>query len=250
MKTMSITDFKMINPSLSKVIVSSTGLFTKQEYRAMLGAKLQGLGAPVDNSFRSVKEHVSVGFVRANREVKLVSGNELRAHYRVMSSASNILMDNEDRSLWELHNGKGGAYLTRHGNEDLSELIHASMNPITGVPKVHQLTIGQGRVSELVAFVTDNGDTDYGFITNTNAKKCKVVSKTVKDTLIVANDMVTGFYSVGIDKAIHLDTVKKLKAASFVGNKANSIEYWKTLFSYNPEYADEMVQMVEESNIA
>lgn len=251
MQTMSITDFKMVSPELAKVIVSTTGEFAKQEYRNALSAKLKGLGAPVDNSFRSIRKNAAVGFVRANREVKLVNSSELRAHYRVLSSASNILMDNEDRSLWEIHNGKGGSYLTRHGNEDLSSLIHASMNPVQGIPKVHQLTIGQGGISELAAYVTDYGDSDYGFIVKTNANKCLVVSKALQETRTVNNDMVTGFYHIGIDAAVNREIKKKLVAESqYTGDKATSIEYWKTLFSYAPEYADEMVSMVEESNIA
>src|ERR1700676_2545328 len=130
--TVSITDYQMKTATLAKVIVSFTGKQTKDELRASLLQKFDGLAAPVEDSFRIVKAGVAVGFIRANKEVRVVNDKELRASYRVMSS--NIMMDNADKSLWEIREGKAGKFLARHGHEDLSELVNASVNRRSDVP--------------------------------------------------------------------------------------------------------------------
>src|SRR5271167_1679662 len=109
--TVAITDYKMKSETLAKVIVSFTGSQSKEELRSALLEKFDGLAAPVEDSFRIVKAGVAVGFVRANKEVRVVSDKEIRASYKVMSS--NIMMDNDDKSLWEVREGKAGKFLAR-----------------------------------------------------------------------------------------------------------------------------------------
>jgi hypothetical protein len=102
-KTVSITDYDMLSPTLARVVIAYTGRQTKESIRATILEKTDNLAAPVENSFRIVKANsvggIAVGYLRANKEVRVIDEKEIRAGYRVMSS--NIMMDNSDRSLWE-----------------------------------------------------------------------------------------------------------------------------------------------------
>ncbi|QDH83590.1 hypothetical protein [Achromobacter phage Motura] len=253
MYTVNITDRVMETPTLAKVIVTTTGNPTKSQIHASICEQLQYLGAPVENSFRKVKQGVYAGFVRANREVRVIEKQELTAKYRLLSSAANIVMDKADESLWEVKSGSGGSYLARHGNENLSELIdnrvEASAEFGRGyTPKVNQLTIGQGRRGEVAAFVTPSGDMDYGFIIRTAPDKCKVVSHTTKTEVVVPNRMVAGFYPVEIPREVHHKIMASFPVKA--STKASEADYWKRAFAYAPEYADEIVDFIAEGSDA
>lgn len=250
-KTVSITSYEMINPKLAKVVIAYTGKPSKAEIRAALSKKFQFHAAPVENSFMKLTNDSSVGFVRVHREVRAASKEEIRANYRVMSASSNILMDNKDQSLWEVRNGAGGQFLARHGHEDLSELIEANTyHGRTDVPRVSQLTIAKAKPTELAAYVTPNGDMDYGIVLKTNDTKCQVLSMATRTVSVVPNKLVASFDPIKIPREIHTETVKHLKAAMNQRNKATEIDYWRTLFSYNPQYAEEMVRCVQEDTMA
>ncbi|QRE00281.1 hypothetical protein [Burkholderia phage BCSR5] len=241
-KTLSITDFKMVKASaspretktLAKVIIAFTGRMTKDEIQEAITAKLNRLAAPVENSFRIIKAGVAVGFVRANKEIRVPESKEqLRANYRVMSS--NILMDNNDKTLWAVKQGAGGTYLTRHGEDDLSELVNASVYRRNDVPGLSQVAMAGAARGELAAFVDATGDMDYGFVTATSKdkSKVKVVSARTRTETIVPVELCASFYQVAVPAAAHKHC---LKAGLTPEQKQGQIKYYQELFKYAPEY--------------
>lgn len=243
--TVSITDFKMKTPTLAKVIVSFTGRQDKESIRAALGQKLDHLAAVVEDSFRIVKAGVAVGFIRAHKEIRMVDTKEIRAAYRVMSS--NIMMDNKDKSLWELKEGKGGKYLARHGHEDLSELVSASTNRRPDVPRLAQLSLASAAPGEFVAFVSKSGDMDYGFAVRANSDKVQVVSTTTHMAATVDYDLVTSISQVPVKKSFNQ---KMATAGISRSDKDKAIEYWKQLYSYDPAYLQMVVEQVNADTAA
>lgn len=240
MQTLSITDSKMIRPNLAKVVVAWTGKFTKEQMFAKLTEKLQYLAQPVEHSFRTIREGAAVGFVRASKEVRVVeSTKQLRAGYRVLSS--NILMDNTDRTLWEVKDGAGGKFLARHGNDDLSELVEATTyHGRPDVPKVHHLAIASAARNELVAYCNSRGEMDYGFVVRTNPDKCQVVARSTNTLDVVNNEQISSIHQVSVKASTHKEILSKMTPA----DRANAAEYWRTLFSYAPEYAEQLVEYV------
>lgn len=249
METIAITDFEMKSETLAKVIVSFTGRFNKDSIRASLLSKLNGLAAPVENSFRMIKAHsaggVAVGFLRANKEVRVVEDNELRASYRVMSS--NIMMDNKDKSLWTVKEGRSGKYLARHGNEDLSELVNASVNRRSDVPGLRHLSMAKASAGEFVAFIDKTGDMDYGFAVRANADKVQILSHTTHTPTIVGYDMVASICHVPVPKEF---ARQMTKAGISRADKDQANEYWRKLYSYDPAYMQEVVDQVNEDTVA
>jgi len=247
MKTVSVTSYKMHNPHLAKVVVATTGNPSKEEIRQLLAEKFNFQATPVENSFRKLTANSAVGFLRANREIRVVEKAELRASYRIMSS--NIIMDNKDKTLWEVKSGAAGEYLVRCGNEDLSELVEANVySKATGHPKVHQISIDRGRPAELAAYVTPNGDIDYGFVLKANSEKTLVLSASTKTPVKVSNEMVAGFYQPEIDAETRQTIGTQLRANGLKpGTKLELEQYYRALFSYAPDYLAKVISIIEDT---
>jgi len=243
--TVAVTDFEMKTPTLAKVIVSFTGQQTKDSIRASVGSKFSHLAAIVEDSFRIIKAGVAVGFIRAHKEVRVLNEKEVRASYRVMSS--NIMMDNKDKSLWEVREGKSGKYLARHGHEDLSELVEATVSRRPDVPRLAQLSMASAAPGEFVSFVAKSGDMDYGFAVQANSEKVQVVSSTTNLATTVSYDLVTSIAQVPVMKSFN---EKMVKAGISRADKAKAIEYWKQLYSYDPAYLSDVISQVNEGTTA
>src|SRR5690606_20902696 len=117
--TLNLQDYDMVTPSLAKVVVTLTGnIPTKEEVRAEMAGLFKDLASPVLNSFREIENtgpiRTIVGFVKTCAAVKDIDGKPVEG-MRVV--ASNILMDEQDKSLWEIRNGATGKYLVLQGDQ-------------------------------------------------------------------------------------------------------------------------------------
>lgn len=56
MQTVSITDYDLVSPKLARVVIAFTGKFNKETLRASLTEKFEAKAAPVEDSFREVRE--------------------------------------------------------------------------------------------------------------------------------------------------------------------------------------------------
>lgn len=238
-KTISLTDYRMIKPTLARVIISTTGNLTKTEMADMLCAKLSYLAAPVEDSFRKLTKNTAIGFIRANRQIREYNKG-IEARYKIMSS--NILMDKQDRTLWEIKSGPGGSYISRQGNEDLSELVEASTVSRSDAPRLAHVTMAKAAPAEFAAFCTDTGAMDYGFVTRSNDKFAEIVSASLAEKIVVKNEMIASLSPVTIDRQVHNQILAKLNSEQ----KKKAADYWQALFSFAPEYAEQLVDAVNE----
>lgn len=246
--TASITDYEMLSPKLARVIVAFTGNQTKEQLTETLASQMGYMASPVEGSFRMLKDNVAIGYVRANQELREVDDKEIKASYKVM--ANNILMSNSDRTLWEVRTGAGGTFLARQGQEDLSELVSASTNRRTDVPRLHQVVSAHvAKAHEFVAFASDAGDMDYGFCTaaSRDGSKIKVVSRTTGRVEIVRSKQVASVLpasAVPIPKDVH----QRITASGISREDVNQqTEYWNRLYSYAPAYLSDVIQQVEDT---
>lgn len=240
METVALTDYQLVSPTLARVVLSYTGSPTKEQLTDLVLAKFQKLAAPIENSFQLVKANVAVGFVRANREVRVVDDKEVRASYRVMSS--NIMMDNRDKSLWEMREGKGGKFLARHGQEDLSELIEAQVYRRSDIPALRHISMASAVKGEFASFVSKTGDVDHGFVLAANSTKAQILSMTTHMPEVVESVCITALNRVPTPKSFKQQMVK---AGISTEDKAKAKEYWTKLYSYAPEYLSDIKTQVE-----
>lgn len=241
--TIAITDYAMKSPTLAKVIISYTGNFGRDFVHSELCKMLAGAAQPIKASFKKVKEGVAVGFVKANRAVRVPTDKELKA-MRVLGS--NMLMDEADKSLWEVKSGATGKYLARHGQEDLSELVASTRHFRPEIPKLSHITIARAARDELVAFVDAEGDVDHGFATATSDTQVKVVSFARRTPMTINYDDVVSITPQPINAGIKQAVLASLTPEQ----KKQANEYWTRLYSYDPEYMRETIRQVNEGTFA
>lgn len=240
MKTVNIVDYEIKSPTLAKVVIAYTGDIDRDYIKATLTEKLEYMATPVANSFKQIRAGMAVGFIRANKAVRALSSKEVTAGYRVM--ASNILMDKADQSLWEVKEGAAGKYLARHGDEDLTALVQASVQRRPDAVRVSQLTIAKAAPSEMVAFVADDGDVDHGFAIATADDRVKVMSFARRIPVTVSYENVVSIYPVNVPKDIQRQVTASLTAEE----KKQSKDYYQRLYGFAPEYLALVIQQINQ----
>lgn len=242
--TVAITDYRVKTPTLAKVILSYTGKVSREFLHDEVSRLFDGQVSLVKASVKKIKEGVAVGFVKANRAVRVVSDKEIKA-YRMMGS--NMLMDESDKSLWEVRKGAGGSkFLAKHGQEDLTALVQAARFSRPDVPKLSALTIARAGRNELVSFVDEEGDVDHGFTLGTSDDKVKVLSFQRRVPLTVDYDSVVSIHPVNVDAGVHAAVMASLSPEE----KKQANAYWTRLYSYDPEYMRETIKQVNEGTFA
>lgn len=186
----------MVSTGLAKVTCSVSPGASREEIAASVNKALQGAGNVVPGSFRVLSGNTAVGFVAASREVRPIEKiAEIAKNYRVLSS--NMYLDNDDKSLWELKEGASGKYLARNGVDNLESLIQASrVSPTGSIPRLSRVAQASVERHEFVAFVKQTNwttDVAYGFCVKANANGTMTVA--TEDGLeTVSNDTVVGSY--------------------------------------------------------
>ena len=253
--TVAIADYEMISPTVARVIISFTGDHTPSKIAASVAKLTNNQAAVVENSFRMLTSSSAVGYIRANREIRPVTEQEIRASYK--SASANILMSNEDDSLWEVKKVGGQTYLAKQNNDNLEDLVTAVANSNTlDTPKLRLLSSIDPQKNELVAFVSDAGDVDYGFVTATGKDAVKIESKTTLKPVVASKKQIIASYEVEIDKktdaAVRHSLSKKIRAAakSDADVKATMSEYYNELFGYDPAYLAEVIKQINETSFA
>lgn len=240
MKTVNITDYQIQSPTVAKVIISCTGDPSTQFIREELSRKLNGLAVPVASSFKKLCAGVAVGFIRANKPVRSLSDKEITAGYRNMGS--NVLMDKEDNSLWDVKSGATGRYLTRHDQEDLTALMQTAAQRRVDIPRLSQVTIAAAKKNELIAFVDGEGDMDYGVALKTADNAVQVLSFNRRIPQNVNYDRVVAIQPIVVPREIHTQVM----AALTPDEKKQANAYWQKLYYWAPDYLRQLQQFVNE----
>ena len=242
--SVSITDYKLVADKVARVVIATSGSMNAERIASAIGEKLGHHASVIENSFRALRANVMVGFVRACPEVRVVETHELRANYRVF--ASNIMMDNNDRSLWQVKKGAAGTFLARHGQEDLSALVQAAAVHRPDVPRLSQLAVNAAAPREFVAFASASGDMDYGFCVgySHDQQKLRIVSVASKTPVVVPAACVASILPVGAAR-IRRETHNKIVQAGISRDSAkNEVEYYKKLYFYDKPYLDEVIEQI------
>lgn len=243
MKTVSITDYKLLTPKLARVIISTTGNPTKSQIEDTISQKATGTFSVVKGSFRKIQEGVAVGYVKANREIRALTD---KTQYRTFASAANVMMDKADESLWAVKSGDSGKYLVRQTNEDLSTLVAATVHRRTDIPGLRHLTTASATESDMVVYVDEEGEISGGYATATNANTVRIVDANTKQPMSVSYDQVIGIVSMPVQASVH----KKVLAALTDAQKDNMVAYYTQLYSYAPDYLAKVLQNIEETAVA
>lgn len=246
-QTLALTDYQMVTPTLARVVVATSGSPNRKEMTEMIRAKFANLATPVEGSFKELPNQSAVGYIRANREVRMVSDRELTAGYRVMSS--NIMMDNQDKSLWSMQESSAGKFLARHGQDNLGELVNASVSHATrpGVPGLRHLTMASAVRREFASYVSANTlELAHGHVIDVSrdGSQIQVVNASTGQPEIVSAALVTNLVRPPLPKSFKQQMVA---AGISTEDKDQAIKYWRALYSYNKEYLGMVIDQVRET---
>lgn len=255
--TANVTEFKMVTPTLAKAIVVVS---QNAKREAIVSALMQNMNSgcyPIQASFRWLQPGRSmIGFLASNQETRVVDQHDIQSNYRVV--ASNMLMSKEDESLWTAKTGSAGTYLVRNGQDELSSLIEASrISPRGSVPRFQSVIQASAQKDELVCFVNCSGSrlpaVDYGFVIARSGDTLAVVTEHDKDPVNVPENQVVSMHRLSMADAVKeaQSRGKKISASSHPvnaasGDKANSVDYYKKLYSYAPDYLKLVIREIEE----
>ena len=224
--TVAITDYRMVSPVLAKVVLAWTGAPTGQDVRKTVTAGLKNRGNLVEASFRQIAPDAAVGFVRHQPAIEPFDEKVIRAHYKVMGSSKNIMMDTRDRTLWTIKDGPGGKFLACTGQEQLAELIEAQVShERNNVPGIRRLALASAQPGEFAAWVSNTGDMDYGYVTRADDRRFEAFSITARNCTTQKNDVAVSFHHVPVLAKHH----KAVVAALGKGRGAKAADYYKEM---------------------
>jgi hypothetical protein len=252
--SVNLQDYELITPTLAKVLITYSGTSPiKEEVRASI-AKLFGQQAsPVTHSFRSLERtggsKCLAGFIRYQSDVKEFDETAADNQGRYKQMASNLLMDNEDKSMWEVKSGSTGKYLVRKGEEDLSELVHLAHAKKSGHPTLAQIAKVPAEVREFAAYVDlKNEEVMHGY----------VVAKTDQKMTVVAFDGEGEPEDINTDQLVEVVSLdgedeqemgRKMSTAA-VNDREAMVRYYKQAYNYSPDYINMLIEMIDQHSFA
>lgn len=240
-------DLQELNKSIAKVIVSFSVESHDREKNFMAVANLfDGMARPIEGSFRvipSSRAFAAVGYVTKNTEVRECSTAGLQK-YRVM--AGNLLMDENDSSLWELKSVNGSKYLTRHSEESLGELVAlASLKhhgELVKVGAISDMVMASVQSGEFVVYVSPKKhEVRCGYAVSAGDESMEVLDMEDEQVEEVPNDfLIESAYLKNQEIAANLNPPLQ-------GNKSALIAYYKEMYSFSPEYFAKIKAIIEDN---
>lgn len=239
--TVALTDYRVISQTLAEVVVAMTGKPSKDALAVAVTKRFGEAVTPVLSSFRWLRENeVAVGFVSSVTSVRTLDGDSVLANYKML--ASNMYMDQEDDSLWELKQGATGRYLARRTQEELPEILSAAKSPHRAdIPTLSRVLRTPVKVNEFISFVSAANDVDYGVCVG-STKEGESVILSVSTKKLVAVDPQRVVRATAID----FNKMRSPRVTAGMQDAQAVIEYWKQAYQYDQAYVNKIIQQVEE----
>jgi len=267
-----ITDYQAVTPTLARVVISTSVESTREDLSRAVAKVLDGKAMAVPGSFRRVQSSGSpayYGYVKLNRQVRAMTEDDGK-HMKAL--ASNLLMDKDDQSLWEVTAGPNGQkMLARKTRDDLTQLLQtAKVYSVRGAPVLASISTAPA-VREFAAFMDpEKQAVRFGYVVAADQGKITVVPNTALDG-VYADAGVTVEQDPGATEGVNdspeekhnrdtkgasgkeqvvLDTAMLIESAYVAENDADMFKdfqipnttegdklkyYFQKLYSYSPE---------------
>lgn len=256
----SLTGYKMVNNRVARVVISASGRTNTRELRASVESNLPEGASVIPESFRWLDNNRNsmIGFVCLSSPQRLLENDDpTKVGFRLI--AKNMYMSEEDASVWEMKTSAAGVYMSRNGQDDLSELLEASrVSPNGTTPRISAIANAKPAPMEFVAFVNSFGpglpSVDHGFVVASGNDRLSLVTATYTDAISVTPDEVISSHSLDRDEMKSMISSSPANASKITSSvvtasssKADMISYYKKLYSYAPEYLRLVIKEINES---
>lgn len=249
--TVNIHDYAMLTPTLAKVIVTYTGdSLAHEAMRSQIAGLFKGYGSPVLSSFRKLdrigNKNAVIGFVKSVVEIRTLAeanteGTKMRA------IASNLLMDDTDKSLWEIKTGSTGQYIARQGNDDFSGIVGLATARVKGVPLLSQVAMAETECQEFAAYVCPiSEEVTHGYVVASAKGQVSV--------LPFGSDEAVQIAEANLVEVINLDgddqKIIGRMSESAATDKNAMIEYYKKAYSHSEDYIQKIIEQINQHSFA
>lgn len=249
--TLNLQDYRMISPTVARVVVTLTGQPpVKEQLRASIAELFKDAASPITASFRLLSNGGSiqsiVGYVKTAAAV-LPMDTVDQSKYKVM--ASNLLMDKADETLWEMRSGASGKYLVKQGDEDLSELAYTLNHKKANLPTLAQVECASAEAKEFAAYVDLTlGEVQHGYVVGNDDGKIQVLAFDDEGPEVLDINPEQMVEIVNLDG----EDVKQtgLEMAAGPMDRAAMVEYYKKAYSYSPDYIQKIIEMIDQHAFA
>lgn len=231
-----------VTSALEKVVIS----FSNQpecsgDALNAINSVFGGKARAIASSFRVIPDISSsslamVGYVVPNFEHRRLARDEL-AKFTVV--AKNVLVSNDDNTVWDMNTSGEDVFITRQSKEDLSDLLTLATVKDRAIPEVSSFASANPQRGEYVAFACDRTQTvRYGYVAKAAAAEggCYVVPRdTLEVAFILDSQLVDVATMSGVDDEV-LAAVNDQMPKSDDPALEDLTNYYKAVFNYSPEY--------------
>jgi hypothetical protein len=255
--TVNVHDYKMLSPTVARVILSYTGTVpTQEQMRQEIAALFDNNASAVAGSFRQLTTagdvKSAVGFVKMSREVRPFGDEEVKAAadtHKVM--ASNLLMNKADGSMWEIKSGAMGKYLAKQTGDDLRELIHLAHASVGGLPRFSSIAslASMTQPKEFAAYVDLNAEEVlHGFVIESSADKIKILAKETDEVVEVAADQLVQVQDLEGEEKAAITASPEMQ--NFSQDAAGMVAYYRLAYRYSPDYIQKIIDIIGQHSFA
>lgn len=249
-----VRDHKMVSEAAAQVLVTfSCEPRNAQEAKMALAKAFDNKLSVVESSFIVTDKSpytgrvVAVGYVVPNCEVMPLT-EDVKSRMREMSS--NILMDDQDKSLWKVSTSASGeSYITRQFKENLSELV--------SIASVHDKQVRNTLSSETASIVeeitphnaqyvaflnTETASVDYGYVVTANS-----VFSTDSFTVVAGVEPHHVIQACSLNGQDYIEEIAKQHGD--LNDAQNLKNYYEELCSNNPDFYVDLENQMEATRL-
>lgn len=238
---------KVITAPFMKVIVSLSSKGNPAECAKAIANAFDYSYSPVVASFRQIpgKHNAYVGFIAANTASVEYDTKE-HASYKVV--AGNLLLNEADKTLWQLHSSSNGTkYLTRHAEENLADLkCLASVvdNRVVGMPVLSNLATAAANGEFVSYFSPKHCAMRYGMVLAYDEYEDELEVYDLEDgeEEVVSDDMVVESAKLDFSEV----PVAKIETAA---SKAEMVDYYTKVFGYDKAYLSQLISIINSNSV-
>jgi len=238
-----VNEYEVIgNTNIARVIVTVNPDKGATKNFDALASLFNGNATPIAKSFRRTNgtyetRCTAVGFVAPNRIVEKLD-DERKSKMKVISK--NILMDTVDQSLWDVkETASDGAFIIRKGEEDLSELLASVYTPRSDIHGMAVIATAFVEPDQYVYWVNPKlQEINCGFVVTANDGTTEVVCRQSGEKETIDNRLI-----VEVVSHLNLGVTRKQTTAGEAAEDAK--EYYQRIFSYDPEYLNELNKIID-----
>lgn len=237
-----VNEYDLIgNTNIARVIVTINPDKGSSKNFDALASVFDGKAIPIAHSFRRINgtyetRCTAIGFVAPNRIVEKLD-DERKSKMKVISK--NILMDTVDQSLWDVkETASDGAFIIRKGEEDLSELLATVCMPRSDIHGMSIVAAAFVEPDQYAYWVNPKlQEINCGFVAKADDKTTEVICRQSGEREAIDNRLI-----VEVVSHLELGVVRKNTTA---GAAEDAKEYYAKVFSYDPEYLNEIDKIID-----